>query len=350
MGETKTKKKPKIWLIILIIAVVLVGVIMLLPSDDSLGEGTSEESQETQAQAGEDSEDQNDDESADTDADEEAEETASASDRNLADPDQFPLGTCAELDGTTLVISIYADDQTTSWDMEDDKDAEMMMRMYGYLRSGFDWIIEQGKGYGKDITFVSDFMENPDLMYTANLDADFSDGQAHLADQKNALLQADWETKGHELMDKYGADNIMFVYYFNEPEDTQMVSGAAAYNQNAIFEDLPFDSMVLSPYVYGQEQGPATYAHETLHLFGAPDFYTPDVYGNNCGITQEFVDYCAENHANEIMTNNYDIYNMRVDLNKVTNDLTDLTAYYIGWIDSNPECDEWGVANSEHSR
>lgn len=84
-----------------------------------------------------------------------------------------------------------------------------------------------------------------------------------------------------------------------------------------------------------------------MHLFGAPGFYLPDTDGGNFGISREFVDYCDANHKNEIMFSNYDIYNNCVDFEKVTNDLTDLTAYYLGWVDECQDCIDFGMTQRE---
>lgn len=52
--------------------------------------------------------------------------------------------------------------------------------------------------------------------------------------------------------------------------------------------DLPYETVMLSRYVFQSEQGPATYAHENLHCFGAPDLYEVDQDGSNYGLKYEF--------------------------------------------------------------
>lgn len=70
--------------------------------------------------------------------------------------------------------------------------------------------------------------------------------------------------------------------------------------------------------------------HEILHAFGAPDLYTADEYGNNYGLTDELVDYIKNNLDNEIMYTT-DRVTGECHYSSITNDLTEITAYYIGW-------------------
>lgn len=81
---------------------------------------------------------------------------------------------------------------------------------------------------------------------------------------------------------------------------------------------------------------PATYAHEILHAFGAPDLYYVDT-----GIPQEFVDYCSQTGCNDIM--------FTVNAGEtIDSDFTPIDAYYVG-IGARPaEADEWGLGPSEY--
>lgn len=269
--------------------------------------------------------------------------------RSLDDPEQFPLGSCNDLNGTILVISIFADDAQDSWDFSKNEDIITAKMMYEKLLTAFDWISQKGSDYGKEIVFISDFYEYPELAYKESFDIEFTDGYRHIEKQKTALLANNWNKKGIELMDKYKADNIMFVYYFNKKPDTTMTPFASPYILSDQYTDYPLETLMVTPYAAGVQQGAATYAHEILHLFGAPDLYIADADGMNHGITQEFVDYCRLRHKNEIMVTNYDINTLLPDPYDITNELTELTAYYLGWIDTNAECEAFGVDTSEHA-
>lgn len=327
MSNEGGKKKSKKGLIIgIIIAVVVLFLLLLLVG------GSDEEDYDSSY----------DYEEVGTDSDEEY----FTSDINLGDSDEFPRGTCDKLEGTTVVVSIFASDNSTSWNFDNEADVQLYNDMCLYMRRGLDWLEGEAGNYGKNVKFISDFMADKDLFYQVKLDDDFGDGQNHIATVK-IFMDENMSGVGAKLMEKYNADNILFAFFFNMPEDTPMVSCAYPFYGTYRGYDMPYEAALFSSYVYGAQQGPAMYAHEVLHLFAAPDLYYADEGGNNFGITQEFVDYCEANHKNEIMFSNYDIYNNCVDTEKVTNDLTDLTAYYIGWTDSCQDCIDFGMTERE---
>lgn len=318
MSKEEGKKKSKKWLVILLVIVGVVVVLLALGGSEDGTDGYSDE----YSGGGSNSVDY----------------TSEAA---------FPMGTCKELEGTIVVMSIAADSATTSWDFNNAQDQKTLSDISRRFGTGLKWIEQQAENYGKNVKFVYNWDEDNSLFYTAKLSEDYSTGMSNIQDQKT-FVDEKLSSYATELVKKYSADGIMFVYYFNEPQNTNFVCAAAPFQGTELGMDYPIETVIVDKYVYGQEQGPATYAHEVLHLFGAPDFYTEDLDGLNYGITQEFVDYCAKEHINEIMTSTYDPYTMTIPLEEVTNDLTDLTAYYIGWIDSNEECEKFGVANSSH--
>ena len=79
----------------------------------------------------------------------------------------------------------------------------------------------------------------------------------------------------------------------------------------------------------------ATFAHEILHAFGAPDLYL-----KNSRIPQEYVDYCNETKSNDIM--------FTINLgSSISVFFSDLCAYYVGLKDTCSEVDTWGLGKSE---
>lgn len=327
------KKKVRIVLIILAVLVIIVGLL-------SCGEDYEEESYDEYTEDTEQYEDGGYEEEISENETEDSTESA-YSQIDLDSDGQFPFGTCRKLEGKTVVVTLFVNDLSTSWDLQNNQqDIEMYRNMVTRTRIGYDWIEEQAKAYGKDVEIISDFEADPDLFYQVDLEADFTDNAYHI-DVVKPFLGENMHDLGAKLMERYGADNIHFAIYINSPQNTEMVSYAYPYLGEMM--DLPYECAVYSAYVYGAEQGPAMYAHEFLHTFGAPDVYMANNSINPINITQEFVDYCTENHRNEIMYSNYDISDNSVNFNMVTNELTDLTAYYLGWIDYNQECEQFGV-------
>lgn len=289
----------------------------------------------------EEDEDYDDSEESD-DFEEDDSSDSSTSRRDFTSEDDFPTGTCGKLEGKTVIMSIAANDATTSWDFDNSKDVEALTDMSRKVFIGLEWIKEQGQKYGKNIEFIYNWDDDDELFYTADLSADYSNGMSNLQDQKS-FIDEKLSSYADKLLTKYNADNILFMIYFNEPQNTDFVCFATPFQGTERGMDLPYETVCIDNYVYGSEQGPATYAHEILHLFGAPDLYSADEDGSNRGMTQEFVDYCEKNHINEIMFSTYDPYKNTIPLDKVSNELTDLTAYFVGWIDSNEECEEFGI-------
>ena len=286
-------------------------------------------------------EDSYDAEAADDDAD------YSSSDMDLSDDAQFPFGSCKMLDGKLVLVSIFANDATSSWDFANsEEDVNMLNRMATQTRIGCDWIEQQAAAYGRNVEIISDFNADNELYYQMTINADLDDNQYHI-DETKGYIYMELGGVGEHLMEKYDADNICFAFYLNKPASSQMTSVAYEYLGQDMMMDLPYECVFYAAHVCGEEQGPAMYAHEILHCFGAPDLYMANTSIEPICISQEFSDYCRENYINEIMFSNYDVYNSCINNEAVTNELTDITAYYLGWIDYCEVCDQFGALDRE---
>ena len=85
-----------------------------------------------------------------------------------------------------------------------------------------------------------------------------------------------------------------------------------------------------------------------LHTFGAIDLYMADYSYDDYNITQDFVDYIENSDGNDIMYTTYDAYTNEPHYDEITNELTDIDAYYVGWLDDSELADQWGLVDSEH--
>ena len=236
-------------------------------------------------------------------------------------------GTAGKLEGKTVIVSIFANDNVTSWDLEDDKDT--MDECLFYMNTAADWITENAARYGSDVSFVCDWKENPDLFYTADFDETLVrfDGTMYYTQSNYVELNVDISG----LTQKYRCENMIFFFYFNT-EQCDARSWTISYS-----ESYPLHIELTNIFVrFGEEytSQSASYAHEILHSFGAPDFYYA---GETIG--QEFVDYCGESYSNDIM------YTVNSG-DEIIVDFTDLDAYYVG-IGERPEiADEWSLGKS----
>ena len=71
----------------------------------------------------------------------------------------------------------------------------------------------------------------------------------------------------------------------------------------------------------------------------------------NYQIKFDYVVYCRNEHKNEIMMTTFSIADgeKKSLTDRIDNDLTDITAYYIGWLDEAPaEVDEYSLVHSQH--
>lgn len=92
-------------------------------------------------------------------------------------------------------------------------------------------------------------------------------------------------------------------------------------------------------------------AHEILHLFGAPDIYIDDSYygndGYGYGINRDFLEYLTtrftENHESDIMRTVSE-----ATPHKIEQQITEITAYYLGLIDKPDFAKEWNLYDSDY--
>lgn len=245
------------------------------------------------------------------------------------------LGSAGYLDGKTAFVSIFASDTANKWDFSKKEDSERREVMLSYLPIAADWLTGQGKKNGKSLSFVyAESSEDELLCYEAN----FTDQELLAQDTYKAYNKVagdEWEfiaenIPSERITETYGCDNVVYLFFLNSPEKYPFSPMAlSAYDKppRRPYELvwLPCDQVV-----------PAVIAHETLHLFGAPDYYTPDLYKISYEIDYDFCDYIAEHYPDDIMLSTYDAQTGERLKDRVTREITELTAYYIGWLDTPP--------------
>ncbi len=255
-------------------------------------------------------------------------ETASA-------PDDAPVnhGNAARLAGRTVIVSIFANDTKTSWNYEAENDVVTMYQTLSYLKNAAEWISGQAAIYGKNAEFVYDWEENEDLFYGANFYQEMiREDSSFYGDQKYFI---DSYIDSEALMEKYAADNILYMFFFDSDFSNQAnpwTSPSPAfygdyYSTEFINIFVRFDNYHIAP--------PSTYAHEILHTFGAHDLYY-----ENYAINQAYVDYCTQTDSSDIM------YTVS-DSEEITNVFSELDAYYTGLLDYSEEAEKWGLLKSE---
>lgn len=252
------------------------------------------------------------------------------------------LGSVSEMNGKTVVVSIYLNDGVSSWS-ENDADVNLMYDMKDYLGMACDWISEKAAGYGANVEFIYDWEQDEELVYQMQTDLDVAHDEEGVDMVMGQLLDQSIDTD--YLMSKYSADNMLYMAFVNTPLDSNITSYTMNYYEGIRY---PYEVCYILAHVDGYEECPAGIAHEILHQFGAPDLYCADTYGDNYGVSEELVKFYEEEKSNDLMFTNYDCITDDPYYDRISNDFTPLVAYYCGIADRPAEADEWGLAPSQH--
>lgn len=249
-------------------------------------------------------------------------------------------GSAKRLRGTTVIVSVFASDTKTSWDFGRDRDTRRYTRSYQNTKTAAKWLQTQAKKYGSDVRFVCDWLEHHDLYYTHTFDINmvtydgFYDGpfQAYM-DYIDKQLPTD------ELMKRYGAENILYIFNFNTPVKNPVGSYALpAYGKKAS-NLCQYEFVVMYTGLFGGIATPGTYAHEILHLYGVPDLYQAN---KDWKLTDRFIRSFRKNHPRDIMAGAGSKKQDRVEYT-----FSSLVAYYAGLVRSSKDQQKWNLRKSE---
>lgn len=231
-----------------------------------------------------------------------------------------------------MIVSIFADDAETSWNADSEKDNEMINDTLDNLRISTAYLTEQAARYGSDAQFIWDWELYTDLIYNAGFEESLVTEYGDMY-----YVQKDWiddNVDTQALRNKYQADNMLYLFFFNTDYANQVNPWYLGYSCSPDYYVefcniyIRFDDYYLTK--------PPTYAHEMMHCFGAHDLY----YANEF-IPQQYVDHLVKTYSNDIM---FTVY----DSKEITNDFSDLDAYYVGLTDHCDDVEKWKLALSEH--
>ncbi len=260
------------------------------------------------------------------------------------------LGSAARLEGNVAIVSIFANDKKNTWDFSTAEDKQARENMFSYTDIAVKWLCEQAKNYNKELSFSYAENEQSDLYFETALDDDCMDLQKSF--DKSAPVEWEYIDKNIDskaIKEKYGCDSVVYFIFVNQTDE----SGAAAYALSVYNKAFPYPyEICFIPVNFGGTiTAPSVIAHELLHTFGAPDLYTYDGYDNNYGTTLEYKDYCQEYAPNDIMLTTFTkIDGISTKLtDRIDNEITEITAYYISWLDDPPpEVDEFGLVHNQY--
>lgn len=245
-----------------------------------------------------------------------------------------PTGSASYLNGSTVFVSFFIEDPHSSW--SDEERALVMSK----LDIATDYLISAGTSYGKTVSLTYDIYDHPDLAYTISYPKNIRDNDDSARDLLDYMVDYIAETiPTTDLLNEYQATSIGYLCFLNKDGVSYTFpyydDDSDCYLYETCFLYLKCDD---------EYEPPAVYAHEILHLFGARDLYETN---ETDGISKEFVQYIETNYPNEIMLTTYD-ENWNNVQDHVTNDLTDITAYFIGWLDTIPELSTYPSIETEY--
>ena len=264
------------------------------------------------------------------------------SDSEYGYPYDNHLGTAKELEGKIAVVSIFVNDATTGWNFESEADQQLDALIYKNLEVATDYLENVSKSYGKDVEFIYDWEQYPELAVDLDItDIDYREVDSNYNQFYNAGSNSiDQNVQTAKILSDVGADQVIYMMYFNTPETNTITSTTFFCHDSEFTYEICFMFMNCEGYL----ECPSHFAHEMLHTFGVPDLYTAADYG----ITQEYVDYAANSGLNDIMRINDDPETGLYVYDSIPNEVTDITAYYAGLTDYSETVNEWGFAPSQH--
>ena len=130
-------------------------------------------------------------------------------------PDNFMKSSAKTLEGRTIIISVFANDDHTAWTM-DDRDNDIRYEMMKNMEIACNWLEEQSRSYGKDAELIFSFDGTTGLAYTAQFYEDAtSQMTGELYSSESSFAENYIDTAG--LVQKYQADNVIYMYFLTPP-------------------------------------------------------------------------------------------------------------------------------------
>ncbi len=254
---------------------------------------------------------------------------------------KFSHGSADTPEGKNLIVTVLASDFNYSWDLSKRDDIVRVSNMKKYMGIAVDYIEDAARKYGKEAEFIYDYDENIDLMYQNTFDINLeTENYDEIDDALTDYIENNVPVD--ELIDKYKAGNVVFMIAMNTDEKNKSITCTNTWYQGT---HNPYETILMYYVDEGEVNPPAVYAHEILHAYGAPDLYTAD---EEYGIDKNFLLYVEKNMDNDIMYVCSDIKSSEYVYDRITNDFSELDAYYVGLSNSSKVVTENNLQKSQH--
>ena len=228
-------------------------------------------------------------------------------------------GTSFHLKEDVYMLFIFMDDDESRWDSQSISDY-----WYNHIEKATDFIEKWANQYGYKIKIHKGH-------YATGYES------LHMKYKGNSIIDLFKEDPGNAHMKQaiscLGYDNLnAFHQYISTFSQQKQVAYAVVFNKEGVSyctsdnEEVNgdyFQYAVLFRSYIGVDGGvESTIAHETLHLFGAQDYYDP------------FKNFPKRANMAEQLCPNDIMLKVYKDLNY--NEINDFTAYSVGWLDEIP--------------
>ena len=199
-----------------------------------------------------------------------------------------------------------------------------------------EWFTEQAAGYEAAVNLICDrsadgsdsTLTRSYLVQSAMQGGENSEESSAFLDEMDTLCAS---LAADSRLAAYGARHIAFLFFLPISGTSFTMAHYADDGDSFYYE---YSCLYKTDaYTDGEAESPATYAHEILHLFGAPDLYegSSDPY-----VDEALVSYVADTYPGDIMLSTYeDDGSSRFDA--ITKEISPLTAYCLGLADTCPE-------------
>ncbi|MBR5376426.1 MAG: hypothetical protein IK139_04030, partial [Lachnospiraceae bacterium] len=231
------------------------------------------------------------------------------------------------------------DDRNNSWDLEDEKDQEIYGYIHNDLKVACDWITRSCAGYGREVEFVWDWTEHEELICDLSTDISVEGNLEYYYDDLARLIRQNVDAD--DIKSKNDANGIIYLACVDTPYSNQNTSSTFMSERSNPAEE---EFCIMMMRTDGDIEPPSAFAHEMLHTFGAADLYMSGMYG----ITDELVRYFENSGSNDIMFRCEDKRTGEYYYDRITNEITEITAYYSGLTDESETVREWGLERSDY--
>lgn len=222
-------------------------------------------------------------------------------------------GSAGYLSGRTLLVSVFVNTPQYKWTGSQADKADMLT-INKKVGLACNYIKTQCANWGCTTDFIYDWTQYPDLAYVAN---DNSGSKSY--SNKKAVVNNIVNEKA--LKQKYGADNVVYLYILNtDLTNTTHNNTYIARSNNSVYEEIVTLHKQTNYSTGGTFLLPSSTAHEILHAFGAPDLYTTS---EKSIINDAYVQYLDKINRKDIMRNT----NFGDSINAP---ITGISAYYLG--------------------